>query len=51
MSLKILSTHQDTEWYVVRRVAFYLSANFDELWFLTTRPMVIIRVTFAEVSE
>ena len=27
-------------WYEVRRVAFYSSAIFDELWFPTTGPMV-----------
>ena len=27
---------RDSEWYVVRRVTFYLSAIFDESWFLTT---------------
>ena len=35
----------------VRRVAFYPSAIFDELWFPTTGPMVGISATFAEFSE
>ena len=37
--------------YVVRRVAFYSSSIFDELWFLTTGPMVGIHVIFAEFTE
>ena len=42
---------KDNEWYAVRRGAFYPSAIFDELWFLTTGPMVSIHVIFAEFSE
>ena len=37
--------------YVVRRVAFYSSAIFDELWFLTTGPPAGISVILAEFSE
>ena len=39
------------EWYVVGRFAIDLSAMFDELWFLTTGPMVITPVIFAEFSK
>ena len=41
----------DNEWHVLRRVAFYLSAIFDEMWFLTTGPRVIFAVIFAVFSE
>ena len=39
------------ERYEVCRVAVYPSIIFDELWFLTTGPMVSILVTFAKFSE
>ena len=51
VSLKSLSTDRDNEWYTVRSVAFYLSAVFYEMWFLTTIPMVIIQVIFAKFYE
>ena len=36
------------DWYVVRRVAFY--AFFDELWLLTTGPVLETSLIFAEFS-
>ena len=39
------------EWYAVRSIAIDLSAIFDEMWFLTTGPMVATPVIFAEFSE
>ena len=42
---------KDNEWKVIRRVAIDLPAIFDEMWFLTTGPMVIVPVIFAEFSE
>ena len=47
--MKIQQT-KDNEWNVVRRVAVDLSV-FNELWILTTGPMLIIPVIFAEFSE
>ena len=38
---------RDNEWYVVRRIAIDISAIVDEMWFLTTGPMVVISVIFA----
>ena len=42
---------RDNEWYVVRRGAFYPSAFLDEMWFLTTGPVVGIPMIFAMFSE
>ena len=41
MKLRNLSTDHGHEWYVVRCVAIDLPAIFDEMWFLTTAPMVL----------
>ena len=42
---------RDNEGYVVRCAAIDLPAIFDLMWFLTTRPLVIIPMNFAEFSE
>ena len=42
---------RDNDRYVVLRAAFYPSAFSDELWLLTTGPLVRISVIFAEFSE
>ena len=50
--LKVLiNKPKDNDWYVVLRAALYPSAIFDELWFLTTGPLVGKPVIFAEFSE
>ena len=42
---------RDNEWYAVRRIAIDLPAIFDEMWFLTTGPKVVIPLIFAEFSK
>ena len=42
---------KDNEWYMVRCVAIDVRAIFDEMWFLTTGPVVSIPMIFAELPE
>ena len=42
---------RDNDRYAVCRVALYSSAMFNELWFLTTGPLVGFSVIFAEFSK
>ena len=42
---------RDNEGYVVRRIAIDLPAIFDDMWFLTTGPMVGIPMIFAELPK
>ena len=42
---------RNNEGYVVRCVAIDVSAIFDEMWFLTTGPMVVIPVIFEKFSK
>ena len=48
---EIVDKPGDNDRYVVLRAAFHPSAIFNELWFLTTGPLVGISVIFAEFSE
>ena len=47
---EVVNRPRDNEWYKVCCVAIAFIAIFDEMWFLATRPMVIVPKFFAEFS-